>query len=170
METFKGLLFNLFFWWSSFDGILLHFWQLVLLFFKYFLNLDMLLCYFNFCNLKCYFFLKYFFRTHKELWNSSAKYIGNKMPRQIQKFSVCLGNASAKKLPRLSAKLCISHRQWLLHTSAFCQGLWFGILTVDTTYSTYIMLFTYNTLKREKHRTIFLPLITLFWFLCVSLL
>ena len=31
------------------------------------------------------------------LWNSGAKYIGNKMPRQIQNFSVCLGNALAKK-------------------------------------------------------------------------
>ena len=35
------------------------------------------------------------------LQNSGAKYIGNKMPRQIQNFSVCLGSVSAKKqLPK----------------------------------------------------------------------
>ena len=32
------------------------------------------------------------------------------------------------------------------------------------------VLFTCSTLKREKQKTIFLLLITLFWFLCVSLL
>ena len=42
--------------------------------------------------------------------------------------------------------------------------IWF--LTVDTTCSTYIILLTYNILKREKRKTIFF----LFWFLCVSLL
>ena len=31
------------------------------------------------------------------LWNSGAKYVDNKMLRQIQNFSFCHGNASAKK-------------------------------------------------------------------------
>ena len=34
------------------------------------------------------------------LQNSGAKYFGNKMLRQIQNFSACLGNALAKKLPK----------------------------------------------------------------------
>ena len=33
---------------------------------------------------------------------------------------------------------------------AFCQGLWFGFLTVDTPYSANIVLFTYNTVQQEK--------------------
>ena len=46
----------------------------------------------------------------------------------------------------------------------------FSFLTGDATYSTNIISFTYNTLKREKQKTLFLPLISLFWSLCVSLL
>ena len=56
---------------------------------------------------------------YNSLRNSGAKYIGNNILRQIQNFSVCLGNASAKNLP----KTWISGRQWLRHTSAFYQGL-----------------------------------------------
>ena len=73
------------------------------------------------------------------LRNSDAKYVGNNMPRRFQNFSVCLGNNSAKKKKkcrRLSRNLCTLHWQWLRHTSAFCQGLWFVFLTVETTCST----------------------------------
>ena len=105
------------------------------------------------------------------LQNSGAKYVGNTIPRQIQNFSVCLGKASVKNLPKFSRTLCISRQQWLRHKSTIYQGhWWFGFLTVDITYSTNIILFTYNTLKREKQKSIFLPLITLFWFLFLSLL
>ena len=52
-----------------------------------------------------------------------------------------------------------------IHKSVFCQRLWFGFLTVDTTYFTNIILMTYNTLKREKQKSIFLSMATLFWFL-----
>ena len=61
--------------------------------------------------------------TYTALKNSGAKYISNKMQRQTQKSSVCLGNASAKSCERLSRNLCISCQQWLWHTSAFCQRL-----------------------------------------------
>ena len=80
----------------------------------------------------------------------------------------CVG----KNCRRLSWSLCISRQQWLRHTSAFCQGLWFSFLTADTTYPTYIILFTETGRKREKQKfpVSCFPLITLFWFLCVSLL
>ena len=70
-----------------------------------------------------------------------------------------------KNCQRLSRNICISRRKWLRHTSVFCQGLWFSLLTTDTTYSTYIILFTGTGLKREKQKTRFLPLI--FISLCV---
>ena len=41
--------------------------------------------------------------THR-LPNSVTKYIGNKMLRRFQNFSVCLGNTSAKKLPTTQQK------------------------------------------------------------------
>ena len=42
--------------------------------------------------------------SEHSLQNSGAKYVSNKMPRQIQYFSVCLGNASAKKQPKTHQK------------------------------------------------------------------
>ena len=87
------------------------------------------------------------------------------MRRQIQNFPVYPSIASAKKTCQiLSRKLCILRRHWLRYISAFCQGLWFGFLTVDTTYSTYIIFFTYNTFIQEKQRAIFLPLIVFSFF------
>ena len=86
---------------------------------------------------------------------------------QFTNFQFALTIHWKKICQKLSRNLCISCQQWLRHTSAFCQELWFVFFTVDTTYSTYITLFTYNTLKHEKQKTIFLPLITLFCFLCV---
>ena len=41
---------------------------------------------------------------HQTLQNSGAKYVDNKLPRQFQNFSVCLGNKSAKKLPKTQQK------------------------------------------------------------------
>ena len=99
-----------------------------------------------------------------------AKCVGNKMLRQIQNFSIFLGSGLAKDCQRLSRSHSISCRQWLRHTSAFSQELLFSFLTVETTYSTNIILFTSNTLKQEKQRIIFLLIITLFRFLWVSLL
>ena len=55
------------------------------------------------------------------LRNSGVKYVGKKMPRLFQNFSVSLGNTCRS----LSRNLCILSQQWLRHTSAFCQGLWF---------------------------------------------
>ena len=92
------------------------------------------------------------------------------MPRQIQNFSICLGNASAKKVVEDLAETFVYHignSFGILRHFSKDEDLVF--LTVDTTYSTYIILFDYNTLKRKKQKTIFLPLFTLFWFLCVSL-
>ena len=57
-----------------------------------------------------------------------------------------------KNCQRLRRSHCMSCRQWLHHTSAFCQELWFGFLLVGNTYSTNIILFTYNTLKLEKRQ------------------
>ena len=58
------------------------------------------------------------------LRNSGAKYVGKEIPRQIQNFSVCLGNTSTKKnCQRLSRSDCVSCQQWLVHNSAFCQEL-----------------------------------------------
>ena len=101
--------------------------------------------------------------------NTAFKYVGNKMPRRFQNFSVCLSNTSAKICCRLNRNLCILHRQWLRHTSAFCPELWSSFLTVETTCSTWIIMFTYNTLELVKRKTMLPLLITLFWFLRVSL-
>ena len=38
------------------------------------------------------------------LQNLGTKNVGNKMPRRLQNFSVCLGNTSAKKLPKTKQK------------------------------------------------------------------
>ena len=46
----------------------------------------------------------------------------------------------------------------------FAKDYNFCFVTVETTYS------TYNTLEWVKRKTIYLLIITLFWFLCVSLL
>ena len=68
--------------------------------------------------------------------NSGAKYVDNKMPRQLQNFSVCLSITSAKNCCRLSRDLCILQQQWLQHTLTFRQGLLFGFLTVETIFPT----------------------------------
>ena len=44
------------------------------------------------------------YHTFLNLRNSGAKYVSNKMPRQYQNFSVCLGNISAKKLLKTRQK------------------------------------------------------------------
>ena len=63
----------------------------------------------------------------------------------------------------------VSLWQWLWHTSAFCQGIWSGFLTVDTTYSTNMIYFACNTLKQEKEKTIFVPLINIYYLVLISL-
>ena len=74
------------------------------------------------------------------------------MLRQIQNFSVCVGNAV----------------EGLVETFVCHAGNGFSIpwyfpedydlvfLAVDATYSTYIVLFTYNTLQWMNRKTIFL--------------
>ena len=63
------------------------------------------------------------------LWNSGAKYVGNKlMPGSFQDFSVSLSNTFAKNLQKTQQKpLCIKSAI-LWHTSTFSQGLSFGFL------------------------------------------
>ena len=50
------------------------------------------------------------------LWNSGAKYVGNKMPMQIQNFSVCLSNVLVEKTAKDLAE-----------TFAYCDGNKFSI-------------------------------------------
>ena len=104
------------------------------------------------------------------LRNSGAKYVAIKCWGRFRIFQLALAMHQQKICQRLSGNLCKWPCQWLRHTLAFCQGLWFGFLTVDTTYLIYIILFTCNTFKWEKQKTMFLLLITLSWFLHVSLL
>ena len=77
-------------------------------------------------------------------------------PGKFRTFLFASPMCQQKNRWRLSRNLCISRRQWLWHSSAFCQRLWFVFLTVDTTYFTGIILFTYNSLEQMKWRTIFL--------------
>ena len=98
------------------------------------------------------------------LQSSAAKYVANKKLRWFQNFSVCLCDSAIrlwKICQRLSRNLCILRRQWLRHASVFYQGQWFVFLTVESTSSTWIIPFTYNTLERVKRKTLFLSLITL---------
>ena len=44
---------------------------------------------------------------NNSLQNSGAKCVGNKMPRQIRNFSVCVGNTSAKEAAEDSAKTIV---------------------------------------------------------------
>ena len=78
-----------------------------------------------------------------------------KCQRKFRIFQFALATRWQKNCQRLTRNLCISNQQWLHHTSAFCQGPWFGFLTVDTTYSTNIILFTYNTLNGRNRREYF---------------
>ena len=66
-------------------------------------------------------------------------------------FQFALAMHQQKNCWRFSRSDCISCRQWLWHASAFCQQLWFGFLTVGTTYSTNIILFTYNGRNRRQY-------------------
>ena len=75
-----------------------------------------------------------------------------------------------KNCQRLSTNLCTFRWEWLRHTLGFCQGLWFGLLTVETTCSTYILLFSYSTPEWMKRKIILVSLINIFLFLHVSLL
>ena len=52
--------------------------------------------------------LEIIFRQKDSLWNSRPKYIGNKMMRQFQKFSVSLSNTLVKNLPKTWQKPILS--------------------------------------------------------------
>ena len=72
-----------------------------------------------------------------------------------------------KNCRKPSRNLCRSRRQWLLHTLAFCQGLWFNFCNCWY-YLFYLYYIVY--LNRRNKRQYFPVLITLFWFFYVSLL
>ena len=84
------------------------------------------------------------------LW-LSLRNSGTKMPRQFYNFSVCVSNTSQKNCRRLSRNLRMLRRQWLRHTSAFCQGLWFVFLTVQTSCSTYVFMTHVNVWNRRQY-------------------
>ena len=92
--------------------------------------------------------------------------------RDFRMFQFAPANMLAKKKKkkncrRLSKNLCILRRQWLRHTSTFCQRLWFVFLMVRTILpKLHCLLITHLNMKRK---TIFFSLITLFWFLRVFL-
>ena len=88
--------------------------------------------------------------------------LGVKCWGKFRVFQFALAICQQKYCQKLSRSDCISSWQQLQHTSEFCQELWFDFLAVGTTSSTNIILSTYNTLKRGKQKTIFLPMITLF--------
>ena len=67
-------------------------------------------------------------------------------------FQFALAMRWQKNCRRFNINYCLSCLQWLWHTSAFCQGLWFSFLTVDTTYSTYAMLFILITHLNGRNR------------------
>ena len=73
--------------------------------------------------------------SEHSLQNSGAKYVSNKMSRQIQYFFSLPRQCISKKTAKDSSETFVYHAS---------NG--FGI-PVDTTYSTYIILFTYNTLE-----------------------
>ena len=77
------------------------------------------------------------------------------MPRQ------CFGKKNAKNLVETFVNHVGNGFGIPWHFAKGCDSVF---LTVDTTFSIFVTLFTYNTLKWEKQNTIFLPLITLFWF------
>ena len=112
-------------------------------------------------NSMVYLFFKFPAYEIEALSTFSTKCLG-----KFTNFQFALAMHRKKICQKLSRNFCISCQQWLWHTSAFCQEL-FVFFTVHTTYSTYIILFTCNTLKHEKQKTIFLSLVTLFCFLCV---
>ena len=88
------------------------------------------------------------------LQNPCDKCTSNKMPRQFQNFSVCLGHMSAKKPAKVSAEtfmLAIASTYLSILPRAM---IWF--LIIEPICSTKIILFTYNILEQVKRKTIFL--------------
>ena len=78
--------------------------------------------------------MKLFVIIQNNLRNSGAKYIGNKMLRQFQNFSVCLANILEKKLLKTQQKpLYITLVMALTYLCVLFQGLLFVFLTVETT-------------------------------------
>ena len=49
------------------------------------------------------------FMSISSLRNEGATYVSNRMPRQVQNFSACLSNASAKKTAEDSAEIFVYH-------------------------------------------------------------
>ena len=74
------------------------------------------------------------------------------MLRQIQNFSVCVGNAVEGLVETF---VCHVGNGFSI-TWYFLEDNDLVFLAVDATYSTYIVLFTYNTLQWVNRKTIFL--------------
>ena len=64
--------------------------------------------------------LKNIYTVNTSLRNSCVRYVANKLPWQFQKFSVCLGNKSARKTAKNLAETFVLSQEWLWHTLAFC--------------------------------------------------
>ena len=90
---------------------------------------------------------------------------------KFKNFQFALAMRRQKKLPKTQQKPLYNTSDM---ASAYLGSLpktMIFFLTGDTTYATNIILFTYNTLKREKQKTIFLPLITFIdhlFFVCLT--
>ena len=102
-----------------------------------------------------------------QVLNTSAM----KMLRQSQNFSVCFGNASAKKLLKTQQNpLHITKAMPLACLSIFPRAIIWFLNSWDYLFYLNYIVYLYNTLERVKQKTLFLLLVTLFWFLCESLL
>ena len=87
-------------------------------------------------------------------------------------FQFALAMHLQKNCQRLSRRNCTSCWQWFRHASAFCEELWFGFLTVGTTYSTniiYCLLITYlNGRNRRQYFSRWSPCFSFFGRLCYN--
>ena len=64
--------------------------------------------------------------------------------------------------------ICITSAMALAYLGVLPRNM-IGFLTVDTTYSTNMIYFACNTLKQEKEKTIFVPLINIYYLVLISL-
>ena len=69
------------------------------------MGIPMLIVEIYYLNLKSFESMTY----HPSLRNWGAEYVGNKMPRQIQNFPVCVDNALAKKTAKDLAEIFVYH-------------------------------------------------------------
>ena len=93
------------------------------------------------------------------LWNSGAKYVSNKMLRQIQNFWVCHGNASAKKKKRKLLKTYQKPLYIALGMASACLSIlprtriWF----FNSWYHLLLLIRHLNRRNRRKHLSCWSP-------------